>query len=131
MGVKGSKDKPFQCTSYLSPEHLFMFFLSRYGIIYCVIVHSETSHFSSLHNLSKHIFTTIISNPGVQLVKKDRISKRRDGSGRVKNRGRLKSGLKSHASFSSATRHQPPSITPAFWGSVFPLPQASIRIKFH
>ena len=88
-----------------------MFFLSRYGIIYCVIVHSETSHFSPHHNLSKHIFTTIISNTVIQLVKKERISKRRDGSGRVKNRGRLKSGLKSHASFSSATRHQPPSLT--------------------
>ena len=48
-----------------------MFFLSRYGIIYCVIVHSETSHFSPHHNLSKYIlFTTIISNPGAQLVKK-------------------------------------------------------------
>ena len=96
---------------YLSPKHLFMFFLSRYSIIYCVIVHSETSHFSHTTTEVIIFFTTIISNPGVQLVKKERISKRRDGSGRVKNRGRLKSGLKSHASFSSATRHQPPSLT--------------------
>ena len=50
-----------------------MFFLSRYGIIYCVIVHSDTSYISPLHNLSKHIFTTIISNPGAQLIKKSEL----------------------------------------------------------
>ena len=50
-----------------------MFFLSRYGIIYWVIVHSETSHFSPNHNLSKYIFTAVISNPGVQLIKKSEL----------------------------------------------------------